>query len=146
VEAGGGRYGMLDTVRAFGAEQLTQTGEWERLRAAHAAYFLDLAQTADPHLRRAEQLEWLARLDAECDNLHAALRWAVRADRPLALRLVAACRGTGSSGGWASGHRWPPNCSRRSALSRRPGWRRSTPCVWPTRQPAAPTTGSCALT
>jgi predicted ATPase/DNA-binding SARP family transcriptional activator len=90
VEAGGGRYGMLDTVRAFGAEQLTQTGERERLRAAHAAYFLDLAQTADPHLRRAEQLEWLARLDAERDNLHAALRWAVRADRPLALRLVAA--------------------------------------------------------
>ena len=91
VEVGDGRYRMLDTVRAFGAERLAEADEVERLRQAHAAYFLDLAQTADPHLRRAEQLEWLLRLDAERDNLHAALRRATRAaDRATALRLVAA--------------------------------------------------------
>ncbi|WP_371779919.1 ATP-binding protein [Streptosporangium subroseum] len=90
VEADGGRYRMLDTVRAFCVERLTDTGEQEELRRAHAAYFLDLAETADPRLRGAEQLEWMTRLTAEHGNLHAALRWAVRADTELGLRLVAA--------------------------------------------------------
>jgi predicted ATPase/DNA-binding SARP family transcriptional activator len=90
-DVGGGRYRMLDTVRAFAAERLAEAGETERLRRAHAAYFLDLAWTADPHLRRAEQLEWLARLDEERDNLHAALRGAVAAgDLAPAMELVAA--------------------------------------------------------
>jgi predicted ATPase/DNA-binding SARP family transcriptional activator len=90
-EVGGGRYRMLDTVRAFAAERLAEAGEAERLRRAHAAYFLDLAWTADPHLRRAEQLEWLARLDEERDNLHAAVRGAVAAgDLAPAMELVAA--------------------------------------------------------
>ncbi|GFJ94397.1 BTAD domain-containing putative transcriptional regulator [Phytohabitans rumicis] len=90
VVATGDRYWMLETVRAFCAERLAEAGEIAELRAAHAAYFLDLARTADPHLRRAEQLEWLRRLDADRDNLHAALRRATADDPPAALRLVAA--------------------------------------------------------
>jgi tetratricopeptide (TPR) repeat protein len=77
VEAADGRYRMLDTIRAFCAERLAEAGEADALRRAHAAYFLNLAQVADPHLRRAEQLEWLRRLDAERDNLHTALRRAL---------------------------------------------------------------------
>ncbi|SNT57477.1 Predicted ATPase [Actinacidiphila glaucinigra] len=88
---GGVRYRLLQTIRAYAAERLTETGESEALRGAHAAYFLDLALTADPWLRRAEQLRWLRRLTADHDNLHAALRGAVAAgDTALALRLLAA--------------------------------------------------------
>jgi predicted ATPase/DNA-binding SARP family transcriptional activator len=90
VEDAGGRYRMLDTIRAFCAERLAEAGEDESTHAAHAAYFLDLAETAEPYLRRAEQVDWLARLDADHGNLMAALRWAVRADPPLALRLLTA--------------------------------------------------------
>ncbi|WP_329256371.1 winged helix-turn-helix domain-containing protein [Actinoallomurus sp. NBC_01490] len=90
VEDAGGRYRMLDTIRAFCAERLAEAGENESTHAAHAAYFLDLAETAEPYLRRAEQVDWLARLDADHGNLMAALRWAVRADPPLALRLLTA--------------------------------------------------------
>jgi hypothetical protein len=90
VEASGGRYRMLETIGAFCAERLAEAGEPERLQHAHATYFLDLAQTADEHLRRAEQVAWLARLTAEHGNLQAALRWAVHADTDLALRLVGA--------------------------------------------------------
>jgi predicted ATPase/DNA-binding SARP family transcriptional activator len=90
VEASAGRYRMLDTIRAFCAERLVEAGEAERLQHAHAAYFLDVAQTADEYLRRAEQVAWLDRLSAEHGNLQAALRWAVRADTGLALRLVGA--------------------------------------------------------
>ncbi|MER6826743.1 BTAD domain-containing putative transcriptional regulator [Streptosporangium sp. NPDC000563] len=90
VETDGDRYRMLDTIRLFCAERLAEAGEEERLRGDHARHFLDLARRADPHLRRAEQLRWLARLSAEHGNLTAALRWAVRDDRETGLRLVAA--------------------------------------------------------
>ncbi len=85
------RYSMLETVRAYGAERRRDAGEDEALRRAHAAYFLELAERAEPELRRADQLRWLARLSAERDNLHAALRTAVDSrDASLTLRLVAA--------------------------------------------------------
>jgi tetratricopeptide (TPR) repeat protein len=85
---------MLETVRAFGAERLAAAGETDRFRAAHAAYFLDLAWTADPHLRRAEQVEWLDRLDAERDNFHAGLRSALAlGDVGTAMELVTALSG-----------------------------------------------------
>ncbi|MWA01910.1 tetratricopeptide repeat protein [Actinomadura sp. LD22] len=90
LQSDGTRYRMLDTVRAFCAERLAEAGEDERFQRAHAAYFLDLARRAEPHLRGAEQLEWLALLAAEHGNLHAALRRAVRLDTVLALRMVAA--------------------------------------------------------
>lgn len=87
----GMRYRMLETVRAYAAERLAESGERDAVRRAHAAFFLDLAATADPELRRAGQVEWLAVLSAEHDNLTAALRWAIdAADRDLGLRLVGA--------------------------------------------------------
>jgi predicted ATPase/DNA-binding SARP family transcriptional activator len=98
----GRRCRMLDTVRAFCAERLAEAGEQERMRSAHAAYFLDLAETAEPFLRRREQLEWLRRLDAEHDNFNAALRQAVHtAETGTALRLIAAL----SSYWWLRGRR-----------------------------------------
>ncbi|MBB4687031.1 BTAD domain-containing putative transcriptional regulator [Amycolatopsis jiangsuensis] len=90
VEHSAGRYRMLETIRAFCAEKLAGAGETEQLRQAHAQTFLRLAEEADPKLRTAAQLAWLDRLDAEYDNLVAALRWAATADLPTALRLVAA--------------------------------------------------------
>ncbi|MGN9843114.1 BTAD domain-containing putative transcriptional regulator [Nonomuraea sp. H19] len=90
VETDGERYQMLETIRLFCAEQLAAAGEEERLRQAHAAWFLALAQRADDHLYQAEQLAWMARLSADNANLRAALRWSVEHARPMALRLVAA--------------------------------------------------------
>ena len=60
VGSNAGRFWMLETIRAFAAERLTAAGEEEQLWRAHARYFVALAETADPHLRRAEQREWLA--------------------------------------------------------------------------------------
>jgi predicted ATPase/DNA-binding SARP family transcriptional activator len=87
----GVRYTMLETVRAYGAERRRAAGEDEGLARAHAGYFLHLAEEAEPELRRRDQLRWLARLAAERDNLHAALRWATdRGETAVALRLAAA--------------------------------------------------------
>ncbi|MFG2001030.1 BTAD domain-containing putative transcriptional regulator [Spirillospora sp. NPDC048911] len=90
VQSDGGRYRMLETVRAFCAERLAEAGEEEELRRAHAAYFLDLAERAEPELRAADQLDWMARLAAEGGNLRAALRWAVRAEPATAMNLIGA--------------------------------------------------------
>ncbi len=85
------RYRMLETVRAYGLERLAEAGEAERLRAAFAAYYLDLAETADPMLRGATQTHWLRELMTEQDNLHAALRLTIdRGDGDIALRFVLA--------------------------------------------------------
>jgi len=85
------RYRLLETVRAYGAERREQAGEDQALRRAHAGWFLELAERAEPELRRADQLAWLARLSAERDNLHAALRAAADGGAAvLLLRLVAA--------------------------------------------------------
>ncbi len=90
VEVHGGRYRMLETIRAYGLARLTESGERERMQRAHAGFFTDLAERADPRLRGPDQLDWLARLSTEHDNVQVALRWAVDADPVSARRLIAA--------------------------------------------------------
>src|SRR5829696_1873537 len=91
ADGGAVRYRMLETVRAYGAERLAEAGEDEALARAHSAWSLELAETAEPELRRRDQLRWLEALAAERDNLHAALRWATDNDEATtALRLAAA--------------------------------------------------------
>jgi predicted ATPase/DNA-binding SARP family transcriptional activator len=91
VEDGEVRYRMLETIRAYAAERLAESGEADAVRAAHAAYFLALAEEAEPKLLGGDQLVWLGRLTEEHDNLTAALRYAIDAgDADTAVRLVAA--------------------------------------------------------
>ena len=87
----GERYRMLETIREYGLEELTKSGELSRVRAAHAAYFVALAEQAEPYLREAGQLPWIDRLTAERDNLLAALHFARdTANSGAAVRLCAA--------------------------------------------------------
>jgi predicted ATPase/class 3 adenylate cyclase/DNA-binding CsgD family transcriptional regulator len=75
-QAGGEvRFWMLQTLREFALERLDGEGELETTREAHAAYYLALAEEAEPHLRSAEQAQWFAQLDQEHENLRAALSW-----------------------------------------------------------------------
>src|SRR5262249_5246401 len=87
-ENGEPRYRMLETIRAYCAERLTEAGEGDQVRRAFATHFLRLAETADPMLRGSQQHVWMRRLTAEQDNIHAALRWAIdRREVTLALRF-----------------------------------------------------------
>jgi predicted ATPase/DNA-binding SARP family transcriptional activator len=90
-EPGTMRYRLSDTVRAYGAERLAEAGEQDAVRRAHAGWFCALAERADPELRGRDQLAWMARLNAEHDNLQAGLGWAIDAgEAALAQRLVVA--------------------------------------------------------
>ena len=90
-EDGGVRYRLLETVRAYAAERLAEAGEQTALRDAHAAHFVELSERAEPHLRRAEQIEWAALLVVEHGNCNAALRHAIDSrDVRTALRFIRA--------------------------------------------------------
>jgi predicted ATPase len=87
------RLGMLDTVRAYAGERLAAAADVTTLRERHYQYYLALAQRygTDRGLWSAGANEHLAKLDADIDNLHAALGWAItRADAERALGLIAA--------------------------------------------------------
>ncbi|MDQ7842830.1 MAG: tetratricopeptide repeat protein [Armatimonadota bacterium] len=83
-----GRFRILETVRAFAAEVLAASGEEEDARRRHAVFFCDLAERAEPELTGSRQAEWLSRLDADADNLLAAMRWAAGRDPSRLLRLA----------------------------------------------------------
>ncbi|GAB4059124.1 hypothetical protein GCM10028775_69290 [Catellatospora paridis] len=96
------RYRMLGTIKEYARQRLAEAGEADLARHAHLAYFTELAETADQHLRRTEQVTWLAALDTEHDNIHTAMRGALAAgEAPAAMRLAA---GAGRYW-WLGGHR-----------------------------------------
>ena len=87
---GEARFAMLETLREYALERLRDHDEEAALRRAHGRYYLSLAEAAEPGLQGPEQVTWLAHLEAEYDDLRAALRWALAADADTALRLAGA--------------------------------------------------------
>lgn len=85
------RFWMLEIVRQYALERLSESGEADEYRRRYAEHYLALAEAADPQLLGSEQVIWLRRLDAEHDNLRAALQWArEKGLHELALRLAGA--------------------------------------------------------
>jgi predicted ATPase/DNA-binding CsgD family transcriptional regulator len=67
------RFSMLETLREFALEQLEASGDRPHAQAAHAAYFLSMAETADRLFRTPASYPFYDRLEADLDNLRAAL-------------------------------------------------------------------------
>ncbi|WP_350277610.1 BTAD domain-containing putative transcriptional regulator [Kribbella sp. HUAS MG21] len=90
-DEGAPRYRLLGTIKEYAQQRLEEAGETDLTRRTHLAFFTELAETADPHLRRAEQLEWLSIVEAEHDNIAAAMRGALAAgEAEGSMRLAAA--------------------------------------------------------
>jgi non-specific serine/threonine protein kinase len=87
------RFMMLETIREFAAERLSEIPEAQEIRARHAAEFLAMAEQAERELRGPLERWWLERLDLEHNNLRAAMDW-YRDTAPLnGLRIAAALAG-----------------------------------------------------
>jgi non-specific serine/threonine protein kinase len=102
------RYRLLETLRQYADEELRGAGEETLLRGRHCAWFLDLAERAEPGLVGPEQAAWLEGLEREHDNLRGALRWAVdHGEAETGLRLGAALwRFWWVHGHLSEGRRW----------------------------------------
>jgi predicted ATPase len=69
------RFRMLETIRAYARERLEASGEGDPMERGFAAWSLELAEQAEPNLYGPDQQRWFARIEAEYDNLRAALAW-----------------------------------------------------------------------
>jgi predicted ATPase/DNA-binding CsgD family transcriptional regulator len=102
------RLTMLETIREFGLEQLSNAHEIDSARSAHTSYYLSFAEEAEKGLTGADQKAWLLRLDGEQDNLRAALHWAIEHhEADTAQRMAGALQPFWfRRGHWSEGRRW----------------------------------------
>jgi predicted ATPase len=82
------RYRLLDSIRAFALDELTDAGLSERAFAAHAGWFADAAGSSTQGVRSSDQAEHLAFARAERANIDAALTWSMVHDPPVAFSLA----------------------------------------------------------
>jgi len=90
--AGESRYRRLETIRQYAREKLFETDKVASLRDAHLAYFAGLGERAERGLQGRAQKQWLARLEAEHDNLRGALEWSLKSQPEVGLRIATALR------------------------------------------------------
>lgn len=86
------RYRMLEPIRQYARERLEESEEVEAIQRRHAEFFLALAEEAEPEVEGPQQAAWLERLEAEYDNLRAALSWSLERgeEAELGLRVAGA--------------------------------------------------------
>ena len=89
-QTGETRYHLLETIRQYAQEKLSETGNEEIYRHRHLAYFVKLTEEGEHKLYDANRAFWLQKLRDEIDNLRLALRWALATDPPSGLRLIIA--------------------------------------------------------
>ncbi len=85
-----GRVGMLETIREYAIERFESLAEAQEIRRRHFDHMLELAERAKRELEAgASQEKWLGRIDAERDDIRAALGWSLSSgDAVQGLRLA----------------------------------------------------------
>src|SRR5262249_14979593 len=76
----GGRWRLLETIRAYALEKLIANGEAERTARRHAEFFVEFVARSAPGSRVQPAIEDMARYAREIDNVRAALDWAFSQD------------------------------------------------------------------
>src|SRR5207244_3598104 len=94
MEGESGRYRLLETVRQYAQERLSESGEEDEVRTQHLQFHVALVESAMPELVGPEQGAWLSRLDLERENILSAHAWCDRAygGAETGLRLVYAVK------------------------------------------------------
>src|SRR3954469_927759 len=85
---GGYRYRLLESMRQYGSERLREAGEAATFETRHCDFYLGLARAADPECAIEGPVSPTGLLEADHDNLRAAMGWALRHDPERALRLA----------------------------------------------------------
>lgn len=85
------RYRLLESTRQYATEKLTASGERDRLRRLQAEYFVNFAERQEQQWARTPSRAWTAQVQAEMDNLRAAIDWALaeKEDIEIGARITA---------------------------------------------------------
>jgi non-specific serine/threonine protein kinase len=84
-------YRLLETIREYAFEKLTEFGEATIIRNQHLEFFTSLAERAAPNAFGAETIKYYEQIDSELDNIRLAVEWAIETRQALiAYRLAAA--------------------------------------------------------
>jgi predicted ATPase/DNA-binding CsgD family transcriptional regulator/Tfp pilus assembly protein PilF len=102
------RFDLFQTIQEYAADQLEEHGESHAVKVAHAEYLVALGERAEPELVGPDQTRWFDLLEAEHDNIRAALAFAIQArEVHLAQRIPAPLwRFWWIRGHWTEGRRW----------------------------------------
>jgi DNA-binding CsgD family transcriptional regulator/tetratricopeptide (TPR) repeat protein len=91
------RYRLLETIRHYAAERLAlrASSDLQDARVAHRDHYLSLVETAAPRLRGSDEHRWLDRIEADFDNIRAALAFSItdHGSAEPGLRLAGGLRG-----------------------------------------------------
>ncbi len=98
------RYKMLETIRDYAVEKLTQRDELAATAALHCNHYFVMAKAGNKGLQGPEHAEWTRRLESELDNLRAAITLALEGgvDPFIAVKLAVAMQGFWTLRGYAS--------------------------------------------
>jgi non-specific serine/threonine protein kinase len=104
---------MLEVIHRYALQRLTMSGEEAMLREYHLNYFLKLVEAVEPKMHGQDLSSWLIRLEAEHENLRAALNWALAAEAGDPVRIEKGVRLAGAlawfwhyRGYWSEGTVW----------------------------------------
>lgn len=85
------RFWMMETIQEFAFEQLAFSNECDVILGKHASYFMHLAEQAMPELLKAQQVQWIEKIENEHNNIRSALRRSLDGAEPeLGMRIVIA--------------------------------------------------------
>jgi len=85
---GTSRFQMLETIREYAREKLSDSGENKIVHRSHLDFFTHWMEQVEPKLHGPEQISWLDQTETEYDNLRVALQWATNHDVETGLRLA----------------------------------------------------------
>lgn len=83
------RYHWLETIRQYAQEKLVEAGETEFIRDQHLEFFSEFVARLEPRIRSAELPIALAELEADYDNVRAAIQWALNKNVQKGMRMAA---------------------------------------------------------
>ncbi len=82
------RYRLLETIRQYSRDKLSDIGGLEEARNTHLDYFAKFAEVSSYQIENQRALDWIPRLDPEYDNFRIAFEWGLDANIEKCLRLV----------------------------------------------------------
>jgi DNA-binding CsgD family transcriptional regulator len=77
---GRARYRLLETIRVYARQRLSELDDPDRVRDRHLKFHVGLAGRAHTGLTGGQPEPWMARLGADLDDLRAAMDWAAESD------------------------------------------------------------------